>query len=376
MKASLVLTFLVLAGAGLLGWHNQTRIESARATKHTLEQRATREAIAKPAANEHHDDRRPEVDGKALAAEVIAAGDKPLDHEKTGRELALLDEKGMQAFIDGIFAATPLDDKKRANLVMKLMGTALTDRPRASLSLFEKFRTAGGTVDYHEAATLVHGALEQLAIEDASSALEWLRDKGGKLPDIINEAARFKVLSTVAASDPQRAFREIGNLGIPHPQDAIGAIMRAGNTPAQRLAVIAALRGHLATLPDERKKKEQSDAALAHLAQSAVYGGDKVAKEWIVAAKFTPTEMQAFAKAISERSSDPKEIGGWVECLSSAGAEIFSGQPVQRMISHWTRNDYRAAGEWLLGTPDGPAKQAAVRAYAETVAHYEPEVAE
>ncbi|RYD21999.1 MAG: hypothetical protein EOP88_09460 [Verrucomicrobiaceae bacterium] len=375
MKASLVLTAIILSAAGLLGWHGHTHMESARETREKLRQQAAGEAVS-PTAPASRDDGRPAVDGGALAAGMISAEDRTAEMEKHGGGLALLDDKGMQAFVAGIMKSPALDEKTRGEMVLDLLRNVLTDRPRASLSLFEQFRSAGGTLDMHLAPALVHHSLEQLATEDTSAALDWLRAKGGKHPEFVNDTARAKVLTAVAAGDPQRAFREMGQVGIGEPQDAIGAIMRAGQTPAQRLAVIAALRGHLASMPDQRLRKERSDAAITQLAASALNGGDASARQWVAAARFTPTEMEAFAKEISSRGMDPREIGGWVECLASAGAEIFPGQPVHQMVTYWTRHDYRAAGEWLLTTRGGPAKHASVRAYAETVAKYEPEVAE
>lgn len=375
MKASLVLTAIILAAAGLLGWHGHTRMESALEMRKQLQRQAAGEAVSHSAPTSRQE-LRPSVDGTALATDLLVAKDRTAEMEKYGSGLALLDEKGMRAFVAEICSSPALDEKKRGELVLDLLRGTLAERPRAALSLFDSFLSAGGKLEMRDGLGLVHHSLEQLATEDASAALDWLRAKGGKHPEFVNDVARAKVLTAVAAGDPQRAFREIGQVGIAEPQDAIAGIMRAGQTPAQRLAVIAALRGHLASLSDERLKKERSDAAITELAGSALKGGDAAARQWVTAARLTPTEMEAFSRKIALEDMDPREIGGWVECLAGAGAETFPGQPVHRMVEYWTRMDYRAAGEWLISTADGPAKQASIRAYAETVAKYEPEVAE
>lgn len=373
MKASLFLTFLIMAGAGLLGWRGHARMEAAQERQRELEIKSAGldHPMTRPPT------RRPELAPKALAAELLAfkEGEDP-DLEKAGRELALLDDKGMQAFVSQILSSSMMDDEKRGRMVLILMKMALSDRPRASLSLFDTFSSAGGKPDPEVAAKLVPHALEKLMGEDPADALEWLGIHGGNYPEIISEGFRLRVLTAAAACDPQRAFREIANVGIAEPQDAVCAIMRAGNSPAQRLAVIAALRGHLALMSDERLKKERSQAAITQLAQSAAFGGDSVAREWVAAARFTPAEMDTFAAEIASKAVMPREIGGWVECLASAGAETFPGQPVHKMVEYWTQQDYRAAGEWLASSRDGPAKQAAVQAYAATVAKYDPATAE
>jgi hypothetical protein len=375
MKASLILTLIALAGAGLLGWRGHTRMEAARETQRTLERKVKNHQP--PVEGSRQAIRKPEIDVKSLVDEMLAirSAGKEASFEKSGRELALLDERGMRDFVASL-QASPLDDAAKGKLVLIVMKAALSDRPRAALSLFDAFSSAGGKTDPKVSAQLVPDALQKLAAEDADAALDWLGKKDETYPAILTAPVKLEVLMTAAASDPQQAFRAIGTIGFDEPQDAVCAIMRSGNAPAQRLATIAALREHLASMPDERLKKERSEAAMTHLALSAVYGGEEVARQWLAAAKFTPAEMEDFSKEIANKAVIPGEIGSWVECLAAAGAETFPGQPVHKMVEYWTRHDYRAAGEWLLTTRDGPAKQAAVRAYAETVAKYEPEVAE
>lgn len=69
------------------------------------------------------------------------------------------------------------------------------------------------------------------------------------------------------------------------------------------------------------------------------------------------------------------DTGRWVEWLSGNLPEEHLAEPVRKLIGEWTEQDYVAAGKWLATAPDGPAKVAAVEAYARAVAHYEPLVA-
>lgn len=379
MKASLVLTLIALAGAGLLGWRGHTRMEAAQETRRTLERKAQSHKIPTDGSTSltRQATPRPEINVKSLVEELMANRGAGKEHalEKSGRALALLDEKGMRDFVASL-QASALDEASKGKLVLILMKVALSDRPRAALSLFDIFRSAGGKTDPKVSAKLVPDALRKLAAGDPDDALDWLGEKDEIYQETLTAPVKLEILMAAAASDPQQAFRAIPAVGFDEPQDAVCAIMRSGNSPAQRLATIAALREHLATMPDERLKKERSDAAMTHLALSAVYGGEDVARQWLAAAKLTPAEMEAFSKEIAAKVVIPSEIGSWVECLAAAGAETFPGQPVHKMMQYWTQHDYRAAGEWLLTTPEGPAKQASIRAYAETVAKYDPEVAE
>ena len=45
------------------------------------------------------------------------------------------------------------------------------------------------------------------------------------------------------------------------------------------------------------------------------------------------------------------------------------------LIGQWTQQDYQAAGKWRAASPEGPAKNASVSAYAMIVAEYEPQTA-
>lgn len=69
------------------------------------------------------------------------------------------------------------------------------------------------------------------------------------------------------------------------------------------------------------------------------------------------------------------DTGRWIEWMSGNLPEENLTEPVRKLIGEWTEQDYVAAGKWLSTTPDGPAKAAAVEAYARAVARYEPHVA-
>lgn len=70
-----------------------------------------------------------------------------------------------------------------------------------------------------------------------------------------------------------------------------------------------------------------------------------------------------------------EETGQWVEWV---GQTLPAGQAdpnIKNMVRQWTQDDYQAAGSWLATSPEGPAKNTAVRSYAETVSDYDPETA-
>jgi hypothetical protein len=88
----------------------------------------------------------------------------------------------------------------------------------------------------------------------------------------------------------------------------------------------------------------------------------------------TPSEKVRLANELTCFTTKA-DTGRWVEWMSGNLPEEHLAEPVRKLIGEWTEQDYVAAGKWLATAPDGPAKVAAVEAYARAVARYEPHVA-
>ncbi len=69
------------------------------------------------------------------------------------------------------------------------------------------------------------------------------------------------------------------------------------------------------------------------------------------------------------------DTGKWIEWMSGKLPTGDWESKAGGMMDAWTRTDYKAAGLWLSQAADGPAKQAAVKSYAQAVAPYDPEAA-
>ena len=79
--------------------------------------------------------------------------------------------------------------------------------------------------------------------------------------------------------------------------------------------------------------------------------------------------------SFSEHLNSSGETGQWVEWLGNSLPPGKSDARIQTLVSDWTKRDYQAAGEWLATTPDGPAKNTAIRSYAETISRHQPATA-
>ena len=150
--------------------------------------------------------------------------------------------------------------------------------------------------------------------------------------------------------------------------------MNAAKTPDDRTATLAALREHLATLTDEKAKMKLSNTAMSNFASSVAREGFDAGIQWVAEANFTPAELENFADGL-QGSVKSGDNGRWIEWIGEKLPPDKAAENIGNLVNNWTRNDYQAAGKWLGTAAEGPAKNAAVRSYAETVSEYEPETA-
>ena len=113
---------------------------------------------------------------------------------------------------------------------------------------------------------------------------------------------------------------------------------------------------------------------VSSLARSAVEDGYASATAWFDSARLTDAESAAFIKSLSPWQIKA-DTGHWISWMAGKLPADQLAPKVEEFVSHWAREDYQAAGQWLNSSEPGPAKEAAVKSYANTVAPYEPESA-
>ncbi len=69
------------------------------------------------------------------------------------------------------------------------------------------------------------------------------------------------------------------------------------------------------------------------------------------------------------------EIGQWVEWIARTAPAGKADATIRKLVNRWTNDDHQAAGNWLASAPENPAKNVAIRSFAETVSKYVPETA-
>ncbi|RYD38635.1 MAG: hypothetical protein EOP87_01220 [Verrucomicrobiaceae bacterium] len=398
MKRTLIITTGLALVIGLVGWRNQSRISSIQSERKALHAEAERLGITTgredagteaSAATRRRPDREAAV--KATAAEVIAFAKEMEAMEKQGgnpnamegfqeRILGLmdrmtsLDSAQLKALIAEFRNAPGLSDEIRQGLIGFSVMTLSKDHPRTALELFTG--SADLFSDSRMNMHMVSGALGEWAKKDPDAALEWMRANKEKHSDLISSQAKQHLISGIAQTDPKRAFQLLEELsdGSATANNQIIAIMRVPRTPAQRTTFLEAFREYAAGLPAGEGKQLATHQALNQLASQMAGEGFESTTAWIASAKFSAVELEAFATGTFYNSKG-EDKAKWIGWINETLPPEKSASQVKQIVRQWTSDDYKAAGEWLVAEPEGPAKNTAVQAYAETVAPYEPETA-
>lgn len=393
MKASLLLTALILAAAGLLGWRQHGQLTHVRETHRAALAEARALGLAAddiaagklplPAkrARENAADRS--AAAKAFAAELIAfaaevkarqedgdAMDAPM--QKRIAELLVtlgeFDPAQIKILIAELRACDTLDrDMRRGVLGLAIM-TLAERQPESALALFTE------SSDLVEAEGMMEHVLaqsiEKLAETNPNAALEWLRANGKKFPDLIGENTRLAVVAGAAKLDPKLALGLADELDLVDdnraPQVA-GRLAAAATTAEERSTLLAALRA-------VTEKSDLVSATLTSLASGLASDGFDDASAWLATARLDDVERESFLNGLGQHAMG-EDTGKWLDWMGDKLPPDKQASKIGQIVSQWTTRDHQAAGEWIRQTADGPVKEAAVASYAETVAPYEPATA-
>jgi hypothetical protein len=283
-----------------------------------------------------------------------------------------LDASQLKIVIAEVRAAGDLTDEMRQGIIGFSIMTMANDHPQAALTLFTE--SSDLLKDNPMGGHVVSMALGRWAKDDPMGALDWVRKNGEKFPDLVTEGAKGAVIAGVAVQDPRLALQLIGELKLKDSSSVVSMIAAATKTPAQRNAVLAALREHGASLTNQDERQMMMTSAVSSLARSAAKDGFQAGSQWISDAGLSPEEFENISGSLAHVVK-PAETGQWIQWLGGKLPAEEADRSVARMVQNWTSKDYRAAGTWLAGAAAGPTKQAAIRAYAETVAPYDPQTA-
>lgn len=393
-KISLVSTCLILVIGGATGLMLRGRVSDVRREHGELSARAVslgiRSALAgkpddamvtKRARGEGTDDAR------AITAALVAFtrdmeqwqkdGSKPDDaFQKRSMEMMArlmdLDSAQLKQVVAALREDPSLTDDSRRNMVGFSILMLGEDHPAAALALYVECSELlnDGVLGPH----VIASTLNRWAKEDPRAALAWMRANAAKHPELADDSAKVSLISGVAEIDPREAFKLLAELGPDDAAAAIQALAETGKTPAARTAILEALRAHAATVGDEMERGELVGETLEDMARNLTGEHFESVASWIGSAKLSPEETARFAGGLSYFNTKD-DTGRWIDWMAENLPAEEVPENVDNLIGQWTQQDYLAAGKWLTASPEGPAKNAAVSTYAETVAEYEPQTA-
>lgn len=399
MKVSLLSTALILAIAAFFGWQDHRKLSAVRESHGRLFEEARalgvstdglvkdgKAVLPSKTGREAGEGIGNGIDPKDFAVRLMAMALKMDAAEKTGTivdegfhreifglldEMSRLDPAQVKFLISELRANDALTGQKRRYLADFAIGMLAKDHPAAAVAICAESTDLLGDKDRVQSA--MRGALSKWASRDPAAALEWIRQNSAAHPDLVTEETKRGLVGGTAKQDPRLAFKLIGELGLEDASSAGQEIASSATTPAERDAILGALRDHLAA-GDEDLADDLRLPTLQALADGAMKDGFEDATSWIDGAGLDETEFTTMTQCL-EHWRTRSDTGKWIEWMAKKLPAGDWESKAGTMMDQWTRNDYKAAGAWLNGAAEGPAKQAAVKSYAQAVAPYDPEVA-
>jgi hypothetical protein len=390
MKASLFLSLLILTAGGLLGWKQHDQLVNVRETHRQVVEEARALGLApdalleagKPPLRTKSGREDPEAKiaaAKSFAKELIDFAKKMKEFEKSGEQPGEEFQKQIMETIARFMELSPaqikvviaemkespdLDDEMRRNMVGFSIMMLANDQPEAAVAIYTESSDIKGLGDM--GSHVVTTALGKWAEKDPLAAMEWVKKNSEKHSDLITEETKAAILAGAAKQDPKLALGMVEDLGLKEERKVAESLARSARTAEERTALLQTLRGE--------KKDELSKAALTSLGGQLTSEGFESSQAWLSSAKLSEKETLAVAQGISSWQAGA-DTGKWIEWMNGKVPEDTLKEKTEDLVEKWTRNDYKAAGEWIGTLAEGTAKNAAIKTYAKTVAPYEPEAA-
>ena len=392
MKASLFISLLILAAGGLLGWKQHGQLVTVRETHRQIVEEARALGLAPEALLEAG---RPPLptksarenpgakidEAKSFAKELIAFAKKMKEYENEGGIPDPEHQKQIMETIGRFMELSPaqikvviaemkdspdLDDEMRRNIVGFSVMMLANDQPEAAIAIYTESSDIKGLGDM--GSHVVTNALSKWAEKDPLAAMEWMKKNSEKHADLVTESTKAAILAGAAKQDPKLALGLVDELGLKENQHHVAdGLANSARTAEERSALLGLLRG-------EKDRAVLTDTTLMRLGGQLSNEGFDSSQAWLDSAKLSEKEAGAIAMGVTSWQAGA-DTGKWLEWMNGNVPEDTLKAKTDDLVEQWTRNDYKAAGEWIGTLSDGTAKNAAIKSFARTVAPYEPESA-
>ncbi len=284
-------------------------------------------------------------------------------------ELMRLDADQLKIAITELENRSDLENKQ--HVISMFLYALVENHPADALAWYvETGGPAGATTG---SAGMINLALAQLAQYDLIAAMKWLETNAASHPEWTTDEAKNAILKGAVQQDPKLALQLVDDLGV-KDLESVSWTVASAIAPEDRLAMLASWRASLPAVGDPNGRKSLHDNLLRSLAQKVVDDGYEGASAWLQKAELSEMETRVFWAGVCD--AQPREdVGKWFEWAAQRFPMKEVSGYMEWQLKKCIRYDYRAVGEWLNGTSEGPLKQLAARNYAEMLAPYEPEAA-
>lgn len=394
MKAPLVVTALLLAIG--IGWSvREERVLAGLREQHRL---VMLEAAAlgvsnNPGAAEGRGvrEKRQREDShrrtKEFALSLVAFAKEMEQAEKAGnREDANMQHRAMEMLdqllslkseelgilIAEVRASNDLSDDMRSALIGFSIISLSQDHPEKALQLFAE--SSDMLADNGMGKHVLSSTLAEWAKDQPFAAVEWMKRNEAKFPDLINDDARKSVVAGAASKDFGLAFELVEKLGLSANDSMLSAIAETAGTLDRQKELMSVIRGKAAGMSDPAKAAEFVQIGASSLFSQVSLSGYDAAMDWLKSANLNERVPLGIVVDIQYHRIK-QDTGKWLEWIGSGEDSNVTRDVTRNLVRDWTRNDYKAAGEWLASAPAGSNRDAAVSSYAETVAPYDADVA-
>lgn len=319
-----------------------------------------------------------------IISQLVAGMKEMQEREKSGEEMSEaevarllkqlvdLDPTQLKQVIIGIREEPGITDEMRENLLSVMMMLLAEQHPASALSLISESKNL--LVDENTQKQIMLASLARWAKQDPQAALSWMRGHAGAYPEFSDEETKQSIISGAAESNPQLALKLMAEMKLDDTAAAISTLVETGTTPEKRAAILTALREYATTIADETERADLIETSLEDMARNLTNEKLDSVKTWLAAENLTPAETAQFAGGLSYFNTK-EETGQWIGWMADSLPPEEISENVDNLVGQWTQQDYLAAGKWLSTAAESPAKTAAVKTYAATVAEYEPQTA-
>ena len=391
MKVPLALSALILAIGASISWVDHQRLTVVRENHAQAAAEATALGIALAPSRQaatvrttKHDRPDKQVTPKALVAEIGAffkdmeakretlqssPNDMMLVPDELSKRMKLLDPSQLTALIAELRSTQHLKEQYRAEVIFSALRQLADSQPQTALALLKDSPDLLKDQPWMR-DNLVSSSVTKWATADPMVAFGWVRENAEKFPNLVTNRVKESMISGIGSNSPKLALELVDKLGLGDTWSALVQIAQAAHTPESRRVTLSALRDHLAASPGDAIRQE----LIGRFADPVVGEGFAPATEWFKQASLTPSELETVAGSMIS-SIKPEETGLWIDWIGKNLPAGKSEAPIRGIVERWSQADYQAVGKWLSTAPASPAKNVAIRSYAETVSTLDPATA-